>query len=193
MKKILLLILFAGILVASYYYISSKEEDRPQNVNPTIVPPDVAREQDYLNSLTDKDIKGEVFYTLPQYVMKPEFGGKVFCADSIFGYEKSVSEKSVSVYVWVYCEEYYLKGGTIHLGTAVSTPVKLKYISLNQKLNYDSITIPKEGSSYKGSIIEIFPEKFQDSAIAGLDNTTLVPSPKIQADNYYKGRLEVYF
>lgn len=193
MKKILLLILFAGIIVASYYYISSKEENESQNIKPTTIPPDVAREQDYLNSLTDKDIKEEVFFTLPQFIMKPEFGGKVFCADSILGYDKSLSDKSISVYVWAYCEEYYLKGATVKLGAEVSRPVKIKYTSLNQKLNYDSITMPKEGGGYRESIAEMFPEKIQDQVMAGIDNATLIPSPQVQADNYYKGRLEVYF
>jgi hypothetical protein len=193
MKKILLLILFAGIIVAVYYFISFREENESRNIMPTVVPPDVAREQDYLNSLTDKEIQEEVFFTLSQYVIKPEFGGKVFCADSIFGYDKTVSEKSISVYVWAYCEEYYLKGSTVRLGAAVSKPVKVKYISVNQKLNYDSIIVPNEGSGYKESITEMFPKEFQDQAVAGIDNTTLIPSPKVQADNYYKGRLEVYF
>ena len=193
MKKILLLILFAGILVASYYYLSSKDEERSQTVKLTSVPPDVIKEQDYINSLSEKDIKEEVFYTLPQYVIKPEFGGKIFCANSIFGFDKAASEKSLFVYVWASCEEYYLKGTVVKLGAAISTPLKLKYISVSQKLVYESITLPKNGSEYKSSIAEMFPSQFQAPAIAGIDPAALIPSPKLQADNYYKGRLEVYF
>ncbi len=58
---------------------------------------------------------------------------------------------------------------------------------------FQSVVFPKNGSEYNNSLKEMFPEKILSEVLKEVDTKTLTPLPKIQAENYYKGKLEVYF
>ncbi len=190
MKKILIFAVVAGIILAVYYLIFSKEEwneEGPQS------PVAVSDEQKYVENLNESEIQKVVFHTLPEHALKSEYGGRVFCSNYIFGYEGDYKGNVLNVYLHAYCEEYYLKGDKITLGSGVSYPLKLIYRIEKQSLLYDSLVLPKDGSEYGKSIADMFPAKYVDEAVRGVDIKALIPSPKTQAENYYKGKLEVYF
>lgn len=189
-KKIIPLVVFAGLIVGLYYFVFSKDEWKSETSLSGVF---VSEEEEYLKSLNDKDIQKYVFYTLPEKALKPEFGGKVFCSSKVFGYDTDVKSSTVSVYVYAYCEEYYIKNDKPVLGSGVSYPVKLTFKTQKKELLFDSITIPKDGGEYASSIRSMYPQKYQEEAIKGVDVSTLIPLPKTQAENYYKGKLEVYF
>jgi len=164
MKRFIPLLLLAGVMIVAYYFIFSNEE---WNDEGSLSKGFLSEEQKYLESLTEKEIQKQVFYTMPQEVLKP--------------------------HLWGYCEEYYIKGETITLGTGVSEPIKLAFKNDGKRLTFDSVITPKDGNEYENSIRIIFPEEHVKQALEGVDTKQMVPSPKTQADNYYTGKLEVYF
>lgn len=190
MKKIIPLILIAGVIIGAYYFIFSKEEWSEEGLSGKVF---LSEEQKYLESLTEKEIQKQVFYTMPQEVLKPQFGGKVFCASKLYGFKIDPEDLKLDVYLWGYCEEYYIKGETITLGTGISQAMKLTFKTDGNKLMFDSIITSKNGDDYENSINIIFPKEHAKQALEGLDTKQMIPSPKTQADNYYTGKLEVYF
>lgn len=189
-KKIIPLILIAGVIIGAYYFIFSKEEWSEESLSSKVF---LSEEQKYLEGLTEKEIQKQVFYTMPQEVLKPQFGGRVFCASKLYGFDIDSEELILDVYLWGYCEEYYIKGETITLGTGISQAMKLTFKTDGNKLMFNSVITPKDGDQYENSINVIFPEKYVKQATEGTDTKQIIPSPKTQADNYYTGKLEVYF
>lgn len=190
MKRIALLVVFAGLIVGLYYFVFSKDEWKSESPLSSVF---VSESEEYIKSISDKDIQKYVFYTLPEKALKPEFGGKVFCSSKMFGYDTDVKSSMVSVYVYAYCEEYYIKNDKPVLGSGVSYPIKLTFKGQKKELLFDSLTVPKDGDEYVSSIRLMYPQKYQDEAIKNVVTSTLIPLPKTQAENYYKGKLEVYF
>jgi len=189
-KKIIPLIIIAGLMIGAYYFIFSNEE---WNDEGSLSKGFLSEEQKYLESLTEKEIQKQVFYTMSQEVLKPQFGGKVFCASKLYGFNIDPEDLILNVYLWGYCEEYYIKGETITLGTGISQAMKLTFKTDGNRLMFDSIVTPKDGYDYENSINIIFPEEHVKQALEGPDTKQMIPSPKTQADNYYTGKLEVYF
>ena len=188
-KKIVILSVLAAIVVASYYLIFSK--DSFDSVSDLINPR--SEEEIYLQSITDKEVIKNVFYTLPDRVFKPEYGGKIFCSEKIYGYDINSVNKNLNVFVYANCEEYYLKNDKPTLGKIRSTPLKIIFIADKNKIDFDSIKLPDESNRLEEELKNIFPDKYYQEAIIPLDIDLLVPSPKTQAENYYQGKLEVYF
>ena len=190
MKRFIPLLLLAGVMIVAYYFIFSNEE---WNDEGSLSKGFLSEEQKYLESLTEKEIQKQVFYTMSQEVLKPQFGGKVFCASKLYGFNIDPEDLILNVYLWGYCEEYYIKGETITLGTGISQAMKLTFKTDGNRLMFDSIVTPKDGYDYENSINIIFPEEHVKQALEGPDTKQMIPSPKTQADNYYTGKLEVYF
>ena len=190
MKRFIPLLLLAGVMIVAYYFIFSNEE---WNDEGSLSKGFLSEEQKYLESLTEKEIQKQVFYTMSQEVLKPQFGGKVFCASKLYGFNIDPKDLILNVYLWGYCEEYYIKGETITLGTGISQAMKLTFKTDGNRLMFDSIVTPKDGYDYENSINIIFPEEHVKQALEGPDTKQMIPSPKTQADNYYTGKLEVYF
>ncbi len=190
MKKILLLALLAGIIFGAYYFIFSKDDWESGTPLSSV---SVSEEKRYAENLSEKDIQKIVFYTLPEHALIPGNKGKVFCSNRMFGYDEDYKENVINVYIFAYCEEYYLKGDKITPGSGISSPLKMIFKIGKESLIYNSLLLPGNESENKNSIPEVFPEKYVNDAIKGVDLSELIPSPKTQAENYYKGKLEVYF
>lgn len=189
MKKILILVVFAGVIIGLYYFVFSKED---WNVNPSSSV-ELSDDQIYLKQLTHQEVNKVVFNALPGEIFQSELKGKVFCANHLYGYVTDADQNLVYAYIYAHCEEYILEGEDIVLGKGISVPLRILFKYKNDNLIFDSISLPKDGSDYVKSINEIFPEKYTGDVLTPIDTSTLVPSPKTQADNYYKGKLEVYF
>lgn len=189
MKKIILLLLFAGILVGLYYSFFSGDDWE----GTFGIPVSISDEQKYAEKLSDKDIEEFLFYNLPDRVITPEFGGKVFCANQIYGSDKNYKENLLDIYAYSFCEEYYLKDRVVTLGTGISTPLKITFAITRTDLTFKSVSIPNLGSDYNNSLLTVFPQKILPEVRMQVDTKTLIPLPKTQAENYYKGKLEVYF
>jgi hypothetical protein len=92
----------------------------------------------------------------------------------------------VFAYVWVYCEEYYKEGQSIKMGSGVSMPIKVLMELQNGKLGVQGHEAPEDGGGYAASIKAMFPDKYAAEAIAGFDVDKFSPSPKTQAEEYFK-------
>jgi hypothetical protein len=140
--------------------------------------------QETPNEINEESIKSVVKEYLPK-VLETSYGGTVFCGNHYYGYEEYKDISSVNVYVWAYCEEYYIDNGEIKMGSGVSEPVKLRMEYKNNILTVIDHKVPGDGSLYASSIKEMFPEVYQKEAISGFDVSLLFPSPKEQARIYF--------
>ena len=125
--------------------------------------------------------------------MAVQFGGKVFCSNKIYGSSRDYKKKILEVYAYTYCEEYYLRDTVVTLGGGIATPLKATFTIGFDDLTYQSVEFPKNGSEYEKSLSEMFPENIMSEVKIQVDTAKLAPLPKTQAENYYKGKLEVYF
>lgn len=116
-------------------------------------------------------------------LLKPEFGGKVFCVFHNYSLEKNETENNY--YLWIYCEEYYKKDNKVLMGSGVSMPVKLETKKVNGAIEILNYQKPQDGEDYAKSIKEMFPDKFENLAINGFDITQFPVSPKQKADIYF--------
>ncbi|KKR10165.1 MAG: hypothetical protein UT39_C0022G0019 [Candidatus Woesebacteria bacterium GW2011_GWA1_39_21] len=185
MRKLLPLIIVALAVTASYYLFFSDKKFTSQGLLTSVA---VSEEEKYFQKLNENDIQKEVFFSLPQHLLKPAFNGKIFCSDKLLGYEYSGNEKIINVFLYAYCEEYYIKMDEVTLGSSLSTPVLMSFRIEEQKLVFNLQTVPSEKN-----VSEIFPKKYADELSSAVDVVRLEPSPKTQAENYFKGKLEVYF
>ena len=117
-------------------------------------------------------------------VLKPEFGGKVFCAFNKYGSEEN--NDKIYYYLWTYCEEYFNKDGSILMGSGVSMPVKLTASINENEIQIDSFVQPIDGEGYSKSIKNMFPENYALEAIKGFDINKFSQSPKQKAYEFFK-------
>jgi len=190
-KKAVPFIVLAVVLIASYYlYFEKKsfiDSDRSSYLAPTTM------EEGYINSIDDKEIQKAVFTFLPEEIKDNESGGKTFCSSYLYGIEKNTKKSEVAAYIYAYCEEYYLKEESVIKASGISSPAKITFRVEKNNLTFSSLELPKEGSAFESSIRQIFPESYIKDVLKGVNISDFSPSPKVQAENYYKGRLEVYF
>lgn len=116
-------------------------------------------------------------------ILKPEFGGKVFCVFNKYGSEEK--DNQISYYLWTYCEEYYKKGEEILMGSGVSMPVKLSAVKNGDQIKITDFKQPIDGEDYPKSIKELFPEKYSSDAIKGFNVASFSQTPKEKAEQFY--------
>jgi len=166
-NKIVLFLILLLILTGIFIY-----KNRIQNITNTPNQESLASEdtviEDYLNS----------------NILKPEFGGKVFCVFKKYGSEEK--DYQAFYYLWVYCEEYYKKGDDVLMGSGVSVPVKLNALKKENEIIIENFTQPIDGEGYSESIKNMFPEKYANKAIDGLNINKFLESPKEKALSFYK-------
>lgn len=122
---------------------------------------------------------------LPKRIIVADPGAHVFCSKHLYGYEENKNNAQVSVYVWAYCEEYFLKDDTVTMGQGVSFPVKVFLKVQNGKLIATSHEEPVDGYDYANSIRKMFPEDYAAEAVRGYDIAKFKPSPEEQAKTFY--------
>ena len=83
------------------------------------------------------------------------FGGQVFCSCDVL--DTKPENINVDVYVWAFCEEYYLVGNSLEVGTGSSLPVALHLQRAGGEYRLLSYEVPKDGTGYGPSIQVIFP------------------------------------
>jgi hypothetical protein len=113
------------------------------------------------------------------------YNGKLFCTHHLYGFDEDKENNQIKVYVWAYCEEYYLENNQLKMGFGVSEPVLVTMETKDGALVATSYREPGNGSLYAPSIKEMFPEKYAQDAINGFSVDQLKPSPKEQAEAFY--------
>jgi hypothetical protein len=83
------------------------------------------------------------------------FSGQVFCSYEVL--DTKQEEAQVDMYVWAMCQEYYLEGRSLVMGTGSSLPVALHLQGLDGGYRLASYEVPKDGIGYWPSIQAIFP------------------------------------
>ncbi len=128
---------------------------------------------------------------LPENIISPSSGGKVFCAYDWLG--SDTKNDKTYVYAWVVCSEYYLTEGKIEEGTGTSLPVVLVTVKSNSGYQINELKKPNDGTYYAQSIKNIFPKRIREKIL----NTNsdeynkrvdiLSSQVLLQAKNYFSG------
>jgi len=139
-NKIILAILLAFTIIGFVIY-KNKNSLNQKLLSNVSLPEDGLLEK-YLNNI----------------ILKPEFGGKVFCVFNKYGFEEK--DNQIAYYLWAYCEEYYKKGTEILMGSGVSIPVRLNASKKGNQIIITDYKKPIDGEDYSKSIREMFPERF---------------------------------
>src|SRR5204862_7176469 len=95
------------------------------------------------------------------------FGGKKFCGYKLLGVEET--DKSISEYVDVLCQEFYLKGNRkLEKGTGISLPVALVLAKSDGSFDVIKHQTPRDGDAFMPDIEAIFPRKVQPEILSDL-------------------------
>ena len=78
-----------------------------------------------------------------------EYNGIPFCSCELLGIENN------NIYLWIYCEEYFLKNNQLKKGAGLFEPISLKIDKNNRIINH---LLPQEGIAYTNDIKTIFPK-----------------------------------
>lgn len=105
-----------------------------------------------------RDFRKPVKDYLEENIGNSGFGGEVFCAYEILGEEKLGI--LVNEYLWVMCQEFYLKEGNLKEGTGSSLPVAFVLQEEGDSYKVIDCKIPQSGAEYGQDIREIFPEEY---------------------------------
>ncbi len=117
---------------------------------------------------------------LDQYFLNPSFGGKVFVAHKILGTDQG------KLYVWVFAQEFYVKGNMLEKGTGKSCPAVLKTGPGNaEEIDIIGHKLPRSGSLYSKDIRKMFPSEVQ-KAIHNIHGQTTIADLRDRAEEKAK-------
>ncbi len=120
---------------------------------------------------------------LADTLVKPAFGGRVFCVPDVLGTRKqeTASGAIVREYVYAYCQEYYPGAGRLELGTGESVPVVLTARRTGGGYSLVGFQVPPDG----GGGLEIFPPLIR-WRIAAAERAVDLIDPAAQASAYFR-------
>ena len=91
----------------------------------------------------------------------PSFGGRVYTGVEVMG----SSADGRHLYLWVLCEEFYLRSGVVQPGTGVSVPLLATVTGSGPSTRVTAWRMPLNGSRYAASIRAMFPLNLAELAI----------------------------
>ncbi|MDP3740709.1 MAG: hypothetical protein Q8R08_00055 [bacterium] len=98
----------------------------------------------------------DIKYYLEQNLVKPSFGGKVFCSFREIGTDTRALEMRLAL--WALCQEYYLENGALQSGTGSFVPVSLVAITEKDQHKIVRHLVPRDAPMYFEDVKEFFPE-----------------------------------
>ena len=105
-----------------------------------------------LSEQTKKEFM-EIQAICEQYIVNniaaTENNGTAFCSSELLGIENN------NIYLWIYCEEYYLKDNLLKKGSGLFEPISLETDENNKIVNH---LLPQEGIGYTNDLKTIFPK-----------------------------------
>jgi hypothetical protein len=123
---------------------------------------------------------------LTENVIKPSFGGKVFCAYKAMDVDKADGGASVIEYVFADCQEYSLSGGELRRGAGADLPVALFIQKVNGSYRVVRHEIPGDGSRHSSDVERIFPPKIRREVISYEAKSPLDGDAEKQARDFYR-------
>lgn len=111
------------------------------------------------------DLKSAVDQYLTDNIVKPNFGGRVFCAHKPL----AVEEQGVVVneHVFAVCQEYKRSGGELNEGTGTAIPVALKVERRGGASPIITHEVPGDSPMYADDVKRIFPDRTHDEILYG--------------------------
>jgi len=114
--------------------------------------------------LKHNSTEDSIEHYLETFILKPEYGGEVFCAYEIYG--KELKQRQSFFYLWALCSEYYMKEGVLTMGSAISVPLVL----ISKDVEYGSAIkehkMPSNGEKWGEDVRRLFPKKHHKDIFA---------------------------
>jgi hypothetical protein len=124
---------------------------------------------------------------LNQKIGIASFGGQKFCGYKLLDVEET--DKGISEYVDVLCQEFYLKGnGKLAKGTGISLPVALILAKSNGSFDVIKHQTPRDGDQFVPDIEAMFPRKVQSEILSDQRtrwNEPILSQLTIEAEKHY--------
>jgi hypothetical protein len=133
-------------------------------VETTDEPPDLAAPATVPEPLTEDGVSFLLTSYLPDHLLAAEFGGEIFCAYEMYGWEQDTD--TAAAWLWAQCEEYYLDAGELQTGSGVSTPVTIHMSKLPAGWLVSFAEEAGLGSLNTDSVREMFPPEFANRALS---------------------------
>lgn len=130
------------------------------------------------------DLKVVIDEHLTANIVKPSFGGRVFCAHKTLAIEEDGG--GVNEYVFAVCQEYKRSNGTLNQGTGTAVPVALRVKNLDGTVPVITHKVPRDSPMYERDIERMFPAQTHDEIFYGRRDAILLEAEK-KAKRYFDG------
>jgi hypothetical protein len=100
------------------------------------------------------------------------YGGKAFCAYQLMGYGNT-NDQDKALNLWVFCQEYYLEGEGLRVGSGVSLPVVIDLQGINGGYHIIGNKFPGDGANYGSDVRQLFPETLWDQIFGTTESGVL--------------------
>jgi hypothetical protein len=108
-------------------------------------------------SINDKQLPSQIDSYLSKHIVVASSGGKVFSAHKLLGQDKNGS--MLQLYVWAFCQEYYVKNDKLGKGSGMSLPVAFTLEKHNASYRIISHKVPGDGTLYAKDLQKMFPSR----------------------------------
>lgn len=185
MKGVFIWFVIVFLLIGGFWYWNNKQGEnfnlpfsgvKQNNLQPTSTPTPAPPQNSFSQQVLEILIKDY----LAENLLKPNFGGKIFCDYYLYGYNDQTA------YLWAHCEEYYPENNQLKIGSGLSQPLKLELTGRKEVPAIVNHTFIEDGKNYEQSLRNNFPEELANQALPGYPQEKLTNSPHSQAEVYFK-------
>lgn len=114
------------------------------------------------------------------------FGGQVFCSFDTL--DNRSQNENLDISVWALCEEFYLDGNSLEMGTGSSLPVALHLQRIDGDYRLLSYAVSKDGLGYGPSIQSIFSQVAIQRMCEGNPDCYNGRAQRLELENLQKAR-----
>jgi len=115
-------------------------------------------------------------------LLRPNFGGKVFCAHKVLDVEEKGD--AVNEYVYTIYQEYNSRNEVLREGTGTGVPVVLQIEKRDREYQVISHRIPGDSPRYPDDVERMFPKKTHNEIFYGRRDNLLAEVQK-EAREFY--------
>ena len=116
------------------------------------------------DALSEPALDDRITEYLAEQIAITGFGGKAYCAYQMLPAEQG---KDGYLYLWAFCQEYYLEEGSLTEGSGISVPVALQIEQENLQIKIVGHLLPRDGTYYGPDVRSIFPKSAWQDIMPG--------------------------
>ena len=120
------------------------------------------------------ELKDPINAYLQQKLGETGFGGRQFCAHKVFAIDQSGDQ--IHAYIYLVCQEYYLKGQDLTKGTGLALPAALLVQKDGTQYRIVSHETPHDGAAFSADVERIFPPNIRKQIYSAPQNNASILS-----------------